>query len=393
MTSVKVPSLLLGVLVGSGLLVGACSSDTADPTRTTGTTGTTSHLDLSWQRVELPAGLSAVTLTADDASVLVGAFSTGRPHARLLVGSGPSSLRDVPLTPRSPYAFEGRWFQIIARDGHIDAIAGARGGAHGNYRWTTWSGTTTGVAEQEQPFGVFGSYGAGDLAGMGYAGGSPVILGAWQSDRTGLDIATWTRTGARWARQPSTDTPLGSTAQELVSAAAITSGGDGLVLSGSLTQLEPGSVTVGAAVWTSPDADGPWTRVDLPLAGPAKASGLTEADAATCTPHQCLVAGSVGGRFTMWEVSGNTTTNPSGIPDIEVTENATSLAPLTADGKDLFVVPSNDGTTLLRRDGESWSAGDGPTGAPISAVLHGDEVWVVTTDSQGTGTLWRSRVA
>lgn len=390
MTGVKVRALLLGVLVGSGLLLCACTVGAPDPTRTM---GTTSHLDLTWQKVDLPAGLTPVTLTTDDTRVFIGAFSTARPHPRILVGTDPATLRDVPLTPHSPYAFEGRWFQIIARDGRIDAIAGARGGAHGNYRWTTWSGTSTGVAEQDQPFGVFGSYGAGDLAGMAYAGGSPVILGAWQSDLTGLDISTWTRTGTRWARQASTGTALGSTADELVAAHAITSGGDGLVLSGSVTTLEPGSVTVVPAAWTSPDADGPWTRVVLSYALPGKSSTLAEAHAATCTPHQCIISGAAGGHFTFWEVGGRTVTNPPGIPDIAVTENATVLAPLTIDGKDLFVVPSNDGTTLLQRSGESWSLGEGPTGTPASAILHGGEVWVVTTDAQGTGTLWRSRVA
>ncbi|MFC7488879.1 hypothetical protein ACOCJ7_06680 [Knoellia sp. CPCC 206453] len=384
----KVPSVLVGLAVGSSLALGACTSDAPDTTARS-----PSAAPMDWQRVPLPTGLSAVTLAATDETVLVGAYGPARPRPHLLSGTGSGPWQDVPLTPRSPYAFEARWFQIIARDGHIDAIAGARGGAHGNYRWTTWTGTTTGVAEQEQPFGVFGSYGAGDLAGMAYAGGSPVILGAWQSERTGLDIATWTRTGARWARQPSTGTPLGSTPDELAGATAITSGGDGLVLSGSLTRLEPGSVTVEPAVWTSPDADGPWTREDLPHATPEKGSALAEAHAATCTPHQCLVTGTVGGRLFLWEVGGNTTRNPSGIPDIEVTQNASVLAPISLEGKDVFVVPSRGGSVVLQRSGETWSVGDGPRGAPVSAVLLGDEVWVVTTDAHGTGTLWRARVA
>lgn len=379
-------SLVLAAVVASGLLVSACTTDAPDPTRTTG------HLSTSWQRVPLPNGLTPVTLATDGATMLVGAHSTGRPHPRILSGTSTNSLRELPLTPHSPYAFEGRWFQIIARDGHIDAIAGARGGAHGNYRWTTWTGSKAGVAEQEQPFGVFGSYGAGDLAGMAYAGGSPVILGAWQSQRTGLDIATWTRTGARWARQPSTGTPLGSTAEELEGATAITAGGDGVVLSGSVTHLEHGSVRVTPAVWTSPDADGPWTRVDLPLVASAPGSIIAEAHAATCTPHQCLISGVTRGRFTFWEVGGNTASQPPGIPDLEVTPNASVLAPISLDGRDLFVVPSGDGTTVLQRNGEKWSVGAGPDGTPVSAAVHGDELWVVTTDGQDTGSLSRAPI-
>lgn len=372
--------------MASGLLVSACSTDAPVPTRTTG------HLSTSWQRVPLSSGLSPVTLATDGATVLIGAYSTQRPHPHLLSGTTATTLSEVPLTPRSPYAFEGRWFQIISRNGRIEAIAGARGGAHGNYRWTTWSGASTGVAEQEQPFGVFGSYGAGDLAGMAYAAGSPVILGAWQSDQTGLDIATWTRTGERWARQPSTGTPLGSSAQLLASANAITSAGDGLTLSGSVTRLEHGSVTVDPAVWTSPDANGPWTRVDLPHAEPTGKSTVTEAHAATCTPQQCLISGATGGRFTFWELNGTTTTQAPGIPDIQVTENAKALAPVTFAERDGFVVPSGSGSVVLQRSGKDWSTGDGPTGTPVSAVPHGDEIWVVTTDAEGTGTLWRSRV-
>lgn len=382
-------SLLFGTVLMSGLLVSACSTDPADPTRTAGTTHSG---NATWHRVTLPDELTAVTLAGTDGSVLVGAYGPTRPHPHLLSRTDAGTWSEVPLTPRSPYAFEGRWLQIAVHDDRIDAVAGARGGAHGNYRWTTWSGTKAGVAEQEQPFGVFGSYGAGDLVGIAYAGVSPVVLGAWQSDRTGLDIATWARTGKRWARQQSTDTPLGSTPVELVSASAITPRGGGLLLSGSVTRLAPGSVQVDPAVWTSPDGDGPWTRVDLPHVEPAKGGGLTQAHAATCTPERCLVSGVTGTRFTLWEVRVDTTTTPPGIPEVEVTENASVLAPVTLDGKDVFVAPTDGGSTVLRRSGESWTVDAGPDGTPVSAVVHGDELWVVTTDAEGTGTVWRSRV-
>lgn len=383
---VGIRSLLVGAVAASALLVGACSTEVPDPTRPTG------HLGTSWQRVTLSGALTPVTLAVDGNTVLIGAHSNQRPHPRILAGTGATALREVPLTPRSPYAFEGRWFQIISRDGDIDGIAGARGGAHGNYRWTTWSGSRDGVAEQEQPFGVFGSYGAGDLSGMAYAGGSPVVLGAWQSDRTGLDIATWSRSGARWARQQSTGTPLGSTPQELVGATAIASRGEGLALSGSVTRLAPGSVTVEPSLWTSSDGDGPWSRVDLSYTVPPKGQTLVEAQATTCSRQRCVVSGVNGGWFTFWEMTADTISTPPGIPEVELTENASVLAPVTLAGTDIFVVPTADGSTVLQRDAEAWSVGDGPSGSPVSAIVHGDELWLVTTDAQGTGTLWRSRV-
>lgn len=390
MTSVSVRSLLPGVVLTSSLLVAACTtSGGPEPTPTPG------QLTTSWQRIALPSDFTPVTIASDGPTIVIGAHTTARPHPGLVTGTDAGSLREVAITPHSPYAFEGRWFQVVSREGSIDAIAGARGGAHGNYRWTTWSGSPTAVTEQDQPFGVFGSYGAGDLSGMAYAAGSPVILGAWASESTGQDIATWTRTGTRWARVPSTGTPLASTPSELVGATAITSRRDGVLLSGSVTHLEDGTVTVTPAVWISPGPAGPWTRVDLSQTTPEGGSPLAEAQSATCTAQKCVVAGVVGERFAMWEVGETTTTEPPGIPTIRVTANASVLAPLSIGGKDVFVVPSHDGSTIARRSGGTWSLGEGPRGAPAAAVVAGAgaELWLVTTDPQGTGTLWRSRVA
>ncbi|GGB67410.1 hypothetical protein N798_14685 [Knoellia flava TL1] len=385
----SVRAVLVGLVAGSTVLCGAC---------TTGSTGspqppaspTTTPTTLRWERVPLPGGLEPVTLATSADDVVVGAITPSRPRPRLLVGPGPDDLREVPLTPRSPYAFEGRWLEVATRGGRIDAIAGARGGAHGNYRWTTWSGTAAGVAEQEQPFGVFGSYGAGDLAGIAYAGSSPVVLGAWQSEQTGMDVATWTRSGDRWARVPSTGTPLGSTPGELVDARVITARGDGLLLGGSVTRLAPGSVEVVPAVWTSPGPSGPWTRVELPRSGDR---GTSEVHGAVCARDRCLLTGATDGRLSMWEVTDGTTAEPPGTPTVEVPENASVPSPVPLGDDVVVAAPTAEGTTLLRRSGARWTTATGPPGPPTSVVVHGAEVWVVTGAGRGTPALWRARVA
>lgn len=384
-TDVSVRPRFLVLLLASALLAAACTT----PVRPVAPAAT---LELAWQEVTLPGGITPVTLATDGSRLLVGAHGPGRPHARLLSVGPSGTLTDVPLTPRSPYAFEGLWFQVVTRDGRVDAIAGARGGAHGNYRWTTWSGTEDGVAEQEQPFGVFGSYGAGDLAGMAYAGASPVILGAWQSQRTGLDIAVWTRSAERWTRHRSTDTPLGSTAQEVVSATSIASRGQGVVLSGSVTHLEPGSVRVEPAIWTSPGQNGPWTRTGLPYGTATNDTAPAEAQGATCAGQRCLVSGTAGGRFSLWVADKDTVSQPAGIPEIVLPENTAALPPVLVGEDVVVVVPSGGGSTIVRRSGSSWSVGDGPQGTPVSALRHGDELWVVTTSADGSGSLVRSRL-
>ncbi|KGN32698.1 hypothetical protein N802_17280 [Knoellia sinensis KCTC 19936] len=375
-------SATVALVVTSALAISGCTSpDPASPSPTERT--------ITWERVALPEGVSAVTLASTPEDVIVGAVGAGRTRPRLLKGPDPESLTQIPLSPGSPYAYEARWFQIATHEDRIDAIGGARGGAHGNYRWSTWTGSGASVAEQEQPFGVFGSYGAGDLAGVAYAGGSPVILGAWQSESTGQDIATWSRSGDRWARLPSTGTPLGSTADELLSATAIASHGTGLVLTGSVTHLDPGAVTVSPAVWLSPGPTGPWTRVDLPRTGGA---GTSEVHAATCHT-ECLLTGVTDGRLSVWQAGGESPGELSGIPAVRVDENARVLAPVGPAGSEILVVPQDRSSAVLFRDGDAWQRGRGPTGMPVSAVAHGDELWVVTTDDAGAGTLWRARVA
>ncbi|CAN7428785.1 hypothetical protein [Knoellia sp. LjRoot47] len=377
---------LVGVAVGAVALLGACTSAPTTSPRTP----TTSAATLDWIRVDLPGGLEPVTLVTSPAGVVVGAYGPGRPHPHLLAGPGATSLREVPLTPRSPYAFEGRWLQLATDGDRIDAVAGARGGAHGNYRWTTWTGTAAGVEEQEQPFGVFGSYGAGDLAGIAYAGRSPVVLGAWQSERTGMDVATWNRTGDRWARVPSTGTPLASTPQELADARVVTTRGEGLLLGGSVTHLAPGSVEVAPVVWSAPGPSGPWTRVGLPRTGN---SGTAEVQGARCTGARCLLTGVTDGRLSVWKVEAGTQGEVDGIPSVEIHENGSVLSPVTLGGSDVVVAPTASGSTVLRHDGASWTTAQGPAGTPTSVAALGDELWVVMDDARGSTTLWRSRVA
>ena len=363
---------------------------------------------LAWREVPLPAGLAPVTLASSGPTLLVGARAGQRPVPRLLAGPTTTDLHEVPLTPRSPYAFEATWLSIATKGDRVEAVGGARGGAHGNYRWSTWTGTTSGtssttggtghLAEQEQPFGVFGSWGAGDLVGVAFAGDSPVILGAWQSEQTGLDIATWLGTGDRWARQRSTGTALGSTPTELLSAGAIASAGDrdgdgdddGLVLSGSVTRLGPGSVRVDPAVWTAAGPSGPWRRLDLPR--PA-GSATTEAHAAACRPGRCLVAGASGGRLVLWWVSGTEAQVGKGVPEVTLADDARALAPVHLATRPVVVVPGRQRTLVMQSTGDGsqgWDVQDGPLGTPVAVVAHDGHLLVVTRDATGATHLWQS---
>ena len=205
-----------------------------------------------------------------------------------------------------------------------------------------------------------------------------------------MDVATWNRTGDRWARVPSTGTSLASTPQELADARVITSRGDGLLLGGSVTHLAPGSVEVEPVAWASPGPSGPWTRFALPRTGDG---GTSEVEGAHCTGDRCLLTGVTDGHLSVWQVDRGTQGELDGIPAVEVPENGSVPSPVTFGGDDVVVAPTVTGSIVLRRDGESWTTSRGPSGTPTSVVAHGDELWVVTSDAQGSTTLWRARVA
>ena len=91
----------------------------------------------------VPEGADPVTLTSAGAdALLIGAYASTRPHPRLLVLRN-GTLTSVPVEPQpeSPYAPLARWFSIAVSGDAVEAVGGARGGAHANYRWTVWSGT------------------------------------------------------------------------------------------------------------------------------------------------------------------------------------------------------------------------------------------------------------
>lgn len=378
-------ALALVVTVGAV----ACSDDAGVPGL--------APAELTWSELSLPGGLTPVTLAISGTSVLIGARAQQVPVPRLLAGPSPTDLQEVPLTPRSPYAFKAIWLSVATRSGQVAAVGGARGGAHANYRWSTWAGTAAGIEEQEQRFGDFGGYGAGDLVGVAFAGESPVILGSWQSEQIGLDIAIWLRTGSRWSRQPATGTALASTPAELLSATAIAGtgdvdgdgGDDGLVVTGSVTRLGQGSIRVDPAVWVASAASGPWKRVDLPR--PA-ASAISEAHAASCRSGGCTVVGASAGRLVVWTLVGTKATQSDGVPIVALAETGRALPPVDLDAREVVFAPDGDRTVVVQstgEGGEGWAVQDGPTGTPESAVVHDDDVFMVTQDAAGVGHLWR----
>jgi len=379
-----------GALLALLASLGACQA--GQPPQPSPTGSSLPVTALRWEELRLPEGLDPVTALDVGDGLLVGAQAPQQPRARLLL------LRDghwaqLGVQPRTPYAFQARWLSIAVRGDRVEAVGGARGGAHANVRWTVWSGSWTGpragLAELPQPFGVFGGWGAGDLTGIAFAGDQPVIVGAWQSDRTGNDVSIWTRQADRWTRQSSTGTPLGSTPAMLQGARAVAARGRGLALAGSVTELGAGSIRVRPAIWLSEAAGALWRLVRLPAQGT-----LAEAHSIACAERTCLVVGVDDGRLAVWEVSDDGSAVRSTVPAVAVADGVTLPPPVLTGSAAAVVAP---GVLLQRATSQAatipgasggWVARAAPAGVPISMAGAGGVLYVITAGSSGAGHLW-----
>lgn len=339
---------------------------------------------LSWSQVALPDRTEPVTLSSAGAALVIGAHVSEPSGPRLLVLRH-GEVAQVPLQPESPYAQVARWLSIAVMGDRVEAVGGARGGAHANFRWTVWSGTWSGddprVVEQPQPFGVFGGWGAGDLTGIAFAGSEPVIAGAWQSDLTGNDVSLWRRSGERWGRLSSTGSPLGSTPEALNGARFLTTTGQGLALAGSVTELGGGGVASVPALWTAPSADGPWHLTKLQASDP-----LAEAHAARCEGERCVVVGVDSGRLAVWDVTSGRSTRAA-VPDKAAREDQAAPAPVVLRGDDFLAVTGS----VLQRTASGWREWSAPAGLPTAAAAVGDTLYLVTVDNHGRSRLWAAQ--
>ncbi|MEU0878819.1 hypothetical protein ABZ345_09495 [Lentzea sp. NPDC005914] len=315
------------------------------------------------------AGFTAVDLTATPEALathgdmlVIGTRPSD--HPELVTRSKDGALSNVRLTPATPYGKEAHWYGITSDGVTITGVGGERGGAHGNVRWSAWTGDTRQIVEKPQAFSTFGGYGAGELIGVARTPQGPLIIGTWQSDKAGLDIAVWTYAADTWSRQPSAGTVLESSQELLRFPLAVTQNGEGVLVTGWQT----GKGTVGAAVW---QFDGKtWTTATLPDGDAALA--------ARCWDGTCHVVGRSKGKLAWW--SGPDWKKLT-TPDIPVGDDQNLAAPVLVNGVPTLFI-DHGGVKLVSEKDERPA--DGPSGEVTAVEKVGDQVFVIAG-----GRLWR----
>jgi hypothetical protein len=379
-------SLLVTVLLV--LAVAACGTGGG------GEDGSGDSAAVPFTAVDLPAGATPVVLSAAGDELLVGVRWSGRDVVPGLLRRGADGvLAEVPVRGATPYGLLATWYSVVADGDRIVAVGGERGGAHGNVRWSVWSGTADDVAEQPQGFSTFGGWGAGELVGAVATPAGPVLIGSWQSARSGLDVAAWTADGDAWTRQASQGTALESDRGSLgfpVAAAPLERGvlvaGWRLVTGGGETREEP-------VVWRSTAGTTGWTAEPLPGAG-----GAGAALAARCGEGACAVAGRVDGALALWRLTDGAALRVDGTPSVAVGEDDRMAAPVEVGGRVTQVVSDGERVRVASADGDGdgdgWTVRDaaGPVGAVTAATRVGDAVYVLAGPGDEQR-LWRADVA
>ena len=353
--------------------------------------GPTAPAEVRFTPVALPQGAVPEALAAAGDRLLIGLRRDGQPtQPGLLRRAADGAVTEVPVQAATGYGRMASWYSLAASvDGNGDrvlGIGGDRGGAHGNVRWSVWTGSTAGVAEHAQAFSTFGGWGAGDLTDAVLTPGGSAVVGSWQSDDTGQDVAVWTPDGDAWVRRSSTGTPLQSTRAAQGFATAATAFGPGVLVAGWGIATDTGQVPL---VWQSgPDASG-WRKTTLPDAGKAGAAA-----AVRCAASTCAVAGRVDGTLALWQMTDQRWSRLSGLPPIAVGDNDRLAAPLSPDGPVTEIVADQGQVKIVEAAGETTTVrtAAGPTGVVTAAVQVGPSVFVIAGDPAAP-TLWQADAA
>jgi hypothetical protein len=359
------------------IISGSCSSPRQSAPKTV--------RDLSWTRIALPESVAASSLSASGGELLIGGrASAGGDHPVLFVVDPSGAAVQVPLQPNSPYAKVADLVSVAAREEKVVALGAAHGGAHANFRWTVWAGSTQRLKDYPQTFETFGGQSAGGLLDIVYTSDGPAIAGTWAAREGGLDAAVWLPRGERWVRQNSANTTLANTQQLQVAPRAASAAGSAMIIMGSVITFSDGAEQR-AAVWTWPTRNSPWTLQQLPDAGTH-----SEALSTRCA-QTCWVSGHADGKVALWSFQpANAEANASRestLPSLEIDTDGPGPRTVLLGDEPAVLFSHNGNTRLLVRDGNGWQAFAAPDGSVLDATTVGDRLYAIIKINDTVG-LW-----
>jgi hypothetical protein len=342
--------------------------------------------ELGWTRIALPESFAASSLAAASGNLLVGGrASKGGDHPELVTVDASSTARPVSLHPISPYAKVADLASLAAAGDHVFAIGAAHGGAHANFRWTVWVGSSHRLNEYPQTFETFGGQSAGGLLDIVTTSEGPVIAGTWAASAGGLDTAVWLPEGRKWVRQESAGTALANTKEIQVAPRAANAAGSVMIISGSVITFGDGAEQR-AAVWIWPNRRSAWMLQQLPDAGTH-----SEALSSACA-HTCWVSGHADGNVALWRFdpasAAGTATRDSSLPSLEIDTDGPGPRTILSGDRPGVVFSHAGSTQLVQSDGhDGWQVFTAPSGSILDATTVGERLYAIIRSNDGVG-LW-----
>lgn len=324
-----------------------------------------------WVRVSLPSSMRASSMALIGGTLVVGGYSgsgTDRAPAMARAAAADPHFVAADVRPASPYGAVADLVSVTGAGSSVVALGAAHGGAHSNFRWTIWSGSTRQIVDRPQSFYAFGGEEAGGLLDVGWDGSGPMIVGTWQGSR-GLDGRIWRVTDDRWSRQAQVPALTNTATRQIAPRAAESR--QTTVISGSVIDLVDG-VRQSAAIWRGSGAS--WTLTVLPDAGRRSEAWSTDCAAG------CTTLGSRDGVVAVWKDDTR-----ARVPDVTVDDHDNGVLLLGADVTLAVLSSAGKGRLLVGRAGD-WRAYTAPDGVVRSALLVGSRLYLVTDDSGGA--LW-----
>ena len=342
--------------------------------------------ELSWSRIALPESVAASSLAAAADNLLVGGrASSGGDHPVLFTVDASGTTQPVQVHPDSPYAKVADLGSLAARGDDVVALGVAHGGAHANFRWTVWAGSTQRLDEYPQTFETFGGQSAGGLLDIVITSEGPAIAGTWASTEGGLDAAVWLPRGQKWLRQESAGTALANTKQVQVAPRAASAAGSTMIISGSVITFGDGAEQR-AAIWTWPTHSSAWTLQQLPDAG-------THSEAlSTGCAQTCWVSGHAEGNVALWSFdpaqADGTATRDATLPSMKIDTDGPGPRTVLLGDRPGVIFSDAGGTRLLLSDSkDGWQIFTALAGSVLDATTIGDRLYAIIRGDDGVG-LW-----
>lgn len=342
-----------------------------------------------WRQVGLAAQAAPSSLAVVGEDLLIGGVDAAGPSP-FLVRVDPGGRQEaIALTPDQGYARVADLVSLSPAGTGLLALGVARGGAHGNQRWTAWQGPAAGpVRDHQQDFMTFGGHEAGPLLGIVRVGDRPVVVGS-RGGASGFYAALWTLSGTTWTRQPTSDPSLVSSPDRVLSFRAAAVAGGELVIAGAEVGLA-GAVRQAPVLWAG-TVEGAWRTVPLAIPGElATATGLAQATSVACgTPAACWVAGWVRGRPVVWEVDLVASTSQATVLEGSGGSATDPVAVLGLVGEEPVVFTNADQPLVTWRCGGQWRTAPAPGGRASAVAAVAGRVYVVAGDDSVRG-LWEA---